>query len=157
MPARELKELLDSHNVGYTSIYHSAFYTAQEIAASAHIAGKILAKTIIVKLDGKMAMIVLPGDRRVDLLRVKEASGAQTVDLAKEEEFRERFVGCHIGAMPPFGNLYGMAVFADRSLTENEWIVFNAGTHYELIKMHYRDFERLVKPQVGFFSLKLKA
>ena len=155
MPARELKAFLDAHNVGYSSIYHSPFYTTQEIAESAHIAGKEMCKTVIVKLDENLAMAVLPADHRVDLEKLKKASGAQTVELAKEEEFERCFPGCHIGAMPPFGNLYGVAVFVARPLTQNETIVFNAGTHYELIRMAYRDFDTLVRPKAADFSVKL--
>ncbi len=157
MPARELKAFLDEHNVGYSSIYHSPFYTAQEIAESAHIAGKEMCKTVIVKLDGDLVMAVLPADHRVDLEKLKKASGAQTVELAKEEEFERCFPGSHIGAMPPFGNLYGAAVFVALPLTQNNSIVFNAGTHYELIRMAYRDFDTLVRPKVTDFSVKLES
>ncbi len=155
MPVGELKGFLDEHNVGYLSIYHSPFYTAQEIAESAHIRGKEMCKTVIVKLSGELAMVVLPADHRVDLEKLKEISGANTVELAREEDFEHCFPGSHIGAMPPFGNLYGVRVFVDRDLTKNETIVFNAGTHYELIRMAYLDFERLVKPKKGDFSVKL--
>ncbi len=129
-------------------IVHSPAYTAQEVAASAHVSGKELAKTVILKLDGKLAMCVMPAYQRVDFEKCKEQMNAREVQLADEEEFKYAFPGCEIGAMPPFGNLYDMPVFVCKSLTENEVIAFNAGSHRELIKLPYRDFEKLVKPKV---------
>jgi Ala-tRNA(Pro) deacylase len=153
MPAAKLKELLEREKVKYVSIAHSTAYTAQEIAASAHIPGKEIAKTVIVKLDGKMAMAVLPATVKVDLDRLREAAGAAKVSLAVEEEFERLFPGCPVGAMPPFGNLYGMEVYVDRGLAEDEEIAFNAGSHAELIRMAYRDFERLAKPRLVAFAV----
>ena len=148
MPVEKLKEFLDKNNIKYVSIKHSLAYTAQQIAASAHIHGKELAKTVIVKIDGKMAMAVLPANFRIDLDLLKKISGGKTVELASEEEFQENFPGCAPGAMPPFGNLYDMQVYADNSLSEDREIAFNAGSHTELIKLSYRDYERLVKPKL---------
>jgi Ala-tRNA(Pro) deacylase len=152
MPVAKLKDLLDREGVKYVSISHSTAFTAQEIAAAAHIPGKELAKTVMVKLDGKMAMAVMPATVRVELDRLRQVSGAQHVELAGEAEFAQLFPGCDAGAMPPFGNLYGMAVFVDRSLADDEEIAFNAGTHAELIRMTYDDFERLVTPQLVEFA-----
>jgi Ala-tRNA(Pro) deacylase len=152
MPVTKLKEFLDSHNIKYVVMSHSPAYTAQAIAASAHVSGKELAKTVIVKVDGKMAMAVLPASYQVDLGLMQKAVGAKTVEIASEDEFEGMFPGCEVGAMPPFGNLYGMDVFAAQRLAEDEEIVFNAGTHIELIKLAYADFERLVKPTVVAFS-----
>ena len=152
MPVAKLKEFLDSHNIKYVVMSHSPAYTAQAIAAAAHVSGKELAKTVMVKIDGKMAMAVLPASYRVDLDLMRDAVGAEKVEIATEAEFEGLFPGCEVGAMPPFGNLYGMDVFAAKRLTEDEEIVFNAGTHIELIKLTYADFERLVKPTVVVFS-----
>jgi Ala-tRNA(Pro) deacylase len=152
MPAQKLKEFLDSQNVKYVSINHSSAFTAQEIAASAHISGKDLAKTVIVKLDDKLAMAVLPASRKVDLDLLQQATGATQVTLANEQEFREKFPECETGAMPPFGNLYRLNTFVDQRLREDEEIAFNAGTHTELIKMSYADFERLAAPVVLDYS-----
>ena len=154
MPVKKLKEFLDSHHIKYVVISHSRACTAQEIAASAHIPGKELAKTVMVKLDGKMAMAVLPASNRVGLDLLKEVSGSKQVDLAAELEFRELFPECEPGAMPPFGNLYGMPVFVSEGLTKDEEIAFNAGSHTELIKLSYKDFERLVKPKIAKLSTK---
>jgi Ala-tRNA(Pro) deacylase len=157
MPAKKLKEFLDSHNVKYQSIIHSTAYTAQEIAALVHIKGQELAKTVIAKVDDKMAMAVLPASRQVDLSSLRAAAGARSVVLAIEAEFRGRFPECETGAMPPFGNLFGMTVFADESLTRDKEIAFNAGTHNELIRLSYTDFARLVEPKVAKFSIAAKA
>ena len=152
MPVKKLKDFLDSNSIKYTMISHSQAYTAQLIAASAHIPGKELAKTVMVKIDDKMAMAVLPASFKVDFNLLKEGIGASNVGLAGEQEFKDKFPECDVGAMPPFGNLYGMEVFVAEKLAEDEEIVFNAGSHTELIRLAYKDFERLVKPKVMKFS-----
>jgi Ala-tRNA(Pro) deacylase len=152
MPVKKLKDFLDNQKVKYVTISHSPTYTAQEIAASAHIPGKELAKTVMVKIDGKMAMAVLPASHKVDFHLLKKAAGASKVELATEQEFKDLFAECEVGAMPPFGNIYGMEVFVAESLDEDEEIAFNAGLHTELIRLAYKDFERLVKPKVAKFS-----
>ncbi len=148
MPVQKLKEFLDSRGVKYVTIKHSTAYTAQEIAASAHIRGKEMAKTVIVTIDGKLAMAVLPAARMVDVGRLKEVLGAHGVEIASEEDFKGMFPECELGAMPPFGNLYDMAVYVSAELAEDEEIAFNAGTHTELFRLAYKDFERLVQPKV---------
>ena len=148
MALTRLREYLDSHNVKYVVISHSLAYTAQGVAALTHIPGKELAKTVIVKIDGTLAMAVLPASCQVDLARVKALLGAETVELASEREFKDRFPDCETGAMPPFGNLYGMDVYADESLTQDKEIAFNAGSHWELVRMAWADVERLVVPRV---------
>ncbi len=152
MPVQKLKEFLDKQGIKYITIRHSPAYTAQEVAASAHIPGEELAKVVMVKIDGKMTMAVLPATHKVDLELLKKVASANKVELATEEEFKGMFPGCDVGAMPPFGNLYGLDVFAAESLAEDKEIAFNAGSHAELIKLAYKDFERLVKPKVGRFS-----
>ena len=148
MPVRMLKEFLDQKKVKYVAIKHSPAFTAQEIAASAHIAGQELAKTVMVKLDGEMAMAVLPASFLVDFDLLKGATGAKKAELASEEEFEKLFPGCELGAMPPFGNLYDMKVYVAHRLSEDEEISFNAGTHTELVKLAYADFANLVKPKL---------
>ena len=148
MPVKRLKQFLDGHHAKYVTISHSPAFTAQEIAASAHVSGKELAKTVMVKIDGEMAMAVLPASYKVVFASLKEAAGAKQVELATEQEFRDMFPECEIGAMPPFGNLYGIEVYVSESLAEDDHIAFNAGSHTELIKMSYKDFEGLVKPKV---------
>jgi len=153
MPVKRLKEFLDSHSIKYVTISHSRAFTAQETAASAHVPVKELAKTVLVKIDGKMAMAVLPASCKVDFDLLKKDTGAATIEIANEKEFKDLFPDCEIGAMPPFGNLYGMDVFVAESLTEDKEIAFNAGSHRELVKMTYKDFEKLVKPKVITFSV----
>ena len=156
MPATKLKEFLDAQNVKYVTIKHSVAYTAQEIASSAHIRGKELAKTVMVKINGKMAMVVLTASNEVDFERLKKVVGSENVELATEKEFQNLFPGCEVGAMPPFGNLYGMDVFVEESLSRDEEFAFNAGMHSELLKLSYSDYERLVRPRIGSF-MRLKA
>jgi Ala-tRNA(Pro) deacylase len=152
MPVEKLKNFLDDNNIKYITIKHSPAFTAQQIAANAHVSGKELAKTVMIKLDGKIAMTVLPASYHVDFQLLEKASGALRVGLADEEEFKDMFADCEVGAMPPFGNLYGMDVYVAQSLTEDEEIFFNAGTHSELIRLSYKDFAKLVKPKVLKFS-----
>jgi Ala-tRNA(Pro) deacylase len=154
MPAQKLKDFLDRHNIKYVTLSHSLAYTAQEIAASAHIAGKELAKTVMVKIDDKMAMAVLPASYKVSFDLLKKAAGASKVELSNEQEFRDMFPESEVGAMPPFGNLYGMEVFVDESLSQDDEIAFNDGSHTELIKLAYGDFERLVKPRAAKFAAR---
>lgn len=152
MPVKRLKDFLDHQNVKYVTVSHSLAYTAQEIAAYAQIPGKELAKTVMVKIDGRMAMAVLPASYRVDFELLKHATGAVSVELASEQEFKHLFPECDVGAMPPFGNLYDVEVYVAEKLSEDDEIAFNAGSHTELIRLAYKDFERLVKPQVLRFS-----
>jgi Ala-tRNA(Pro) deacylase len=148
MPANKLKEFLDSEKVKYVSLSHSPAYTAQEVAASAHVRGKDMAKTVMVTLNGTMAMAVLPASRKVGFDLLQAAAGTENVQLAGERAFSDMFPGCEVGAMPPFGNLYGMEVYVSKLLADDDEIVFNAGSHTELIRMAYEDFVRLVKPKV---------
>ena len=152
MPVKKLKDFLDKEKIKYITIVHSPAYTAQEVAASAHITGKELAKTVIVELDGKMAMAVLPANRKIVLQDLREVTGSEEVKFASEEDFQVEFPGCETGAMPPFGNLYGMDVYMAESLNANDEIAFNAGSHTEIIKMKFEDFEHLVKPKVVSFT-----
>lgn len=154
MPIKRLKEFLDENDVRFVSISHSQAFTAQEIAAAAHVSGKELAKTVMVKLDGKLAMAVLPAPDQVSVSRLGEITGAGSVGIASEEDFAGLFPGCDLGAMPPFGNLWDLDVFVDQRLREDEEIAFNAGSHTELLKLPYSDFERLVNPIVGVISTR---
>lgn len=148
MPVKKLKEFLDSHKVKYVSMSHSPAFTSQEIAASAHVSGKEMAKTVIVKKDKELIMVVVPANSHVNFSKLKQAVGGSTVDLASESEFKDKFAGCEVGAMPPFGNLYNMPVYVSCELENPEVIVFNAGSHAELIQMKFSDFNHLVKPTI---------
>ena len=153
MACGKLKKYLDNNNVPYVTITHSQAFTAQQVAASAHIKGKEMAKTVIIKINDKLAMAVLPATYHVDFHLLKEVTGNEDVVLAHESEFKEIFDDCELGAMPPFGNLYNMEVYVAQTLTEDVEIAFNAGSHSELIRMKYSDFERLVQPKILKFSV----
>jgi Ala-tRNA(Pro) deacylase len=153
MPVHKVTSFLDSNHVKYVTISHSPAYTAQEIAASAHIPGKELAKTVMVKLDGQMAMAVLPASCKIDLDRLQDVTGAGSIELAEEEEFASLFPNCDVGAMPPFGNLYKMEVFADEQLAADDQIAFCAGSHTELVQLDWADYDRLVEPQIASFAM----
>jgi Ala-tRNA(Pro) deacylase len=148
MPVKRLREYLDSHNILYIVISHSPAYTAQEVASVAHIPGQEMAKTVMVRLDGELVMVVMPAPTKIRFDVLRAATGATQVELARERDFAEMFPGCELGAMPPFGNLYEVPVIVDETLAEDKEICFNAGTHTELIRMSYADFEKLVKPTV---------
>jgi Ala-tRNA(Pro) deacylase len=152
MPLGRLKEYLDDNKIKYVIKSHSIAYTAAEIAALAHVPGKEWAKTVIVKIDDKLAMAVLPASYRIDFDDFKNAVGVKNIELATEEEFENHFADCEVGAMPPFGNLYKMDVYVAESLAEDEEITFNACSHKELLQMRYKDFEKLVNPKVVKFS-----
>ncbi|MBM3813343.1 MAG: YbaK/EbsC family protein [Acidimicrobiia bacterium] len=148
MPVKQLRDFLDSNHVRYETISHSPAYTAQEIAAATHISGREIAKTVILKIDGELAMMVLPASQLVDLRHIQGELQAQSVELATEKEFKDRFPDCETGAMPPFGHLYNMKLFSDHALSKDQEIAFNAGNHRELIKLSYDDFVRLAQPKI---------
>lgn len=148
MPIETLKRFLDANRVKFISIRHSPAFTAAEIAEKAHVPRRELAKTVIVKIDGVLAMAVVPATLFVDLPRLATVLGSAKVELAAEYEFEDKFPGCDVGAAPPFGNLYGMPVYVSKTLAEHTEIAFNAGTHAELIKIGFNDFVRLAKPQI---------
>lgn len=149
MPLSKLREYLDANHVKYLIISHSVAYTAQGIAALVHLSGKKLAKTVVVKVDGVLAMAVVPASLHVDLSLLRSLAGAEIVELATEQEFQKAFPDCETGAMPPFGNLYDMPVYADAGLAAQEEITFTAGTHRELVRMAWADLARLVEPQIA--------
>ncbi|ARU58766.1 MAG: YbaK/EbsC family protein [Pseudomonadales bacterium] len=148
MPVQQLKEYLDEQQIRYVSVQHSPAFTAQEIAHSAHIRGDRLAKTVIIDIDGKMAMVVLPASYRIRWDKFMNAMGTDFIELADEDEFKDAFPGCEVGAMPPFGNLYSMNIYLCDALAQHEEIAFSAGTHSETIKMSYQDYISLACPVI---------
>ena len=153
MSLQKLREFLDEKKVRYVTITHSPAFTAQDIAAAAHIPGREMAKAVMVKVDGEMTMVVLPASMRVDFGRLLEATGAAEVELAHEKDFKDLFPDCAPGTMPPFGNLFGLRTFVAEELTEDEEIAFNAGSKTEVIRLAYRDYARLVQPRVLPFRI----
>lgn len=154
MPSNKLKAWLDENNIRYFTIRHSKAYTSQQIAASVHVSGKNFAKTVVVKIDGKMALFVLPASFKIDFGMLSTIFRKENLILANEAEFKHVFPDCEVGAMPPFGNLYGLEVYVAKTLSEDDEISFNACSHSEIINMKYEDFEKLVKPKILKFSTK---
>jgi Ala-tRNA(Pro) deacylase len=152
MSAR-LKSFLDENHIHYTLMTHSPAYTAQSAAATLHIPGKEVAKTVVVRRGSETALAVLPASCHVNLTRLGKLAGGET-RLASEAEFIDKFPDCELGAMPPFGNLYRLPVYVDEKLAADDEIVFNAGTHRDAIRMRYDDFARLAHPSVGGFADK---
>lgn len=145
---KRLKDFLEANGVPYTHCTHRLAYTAQGVAAAQHVKGREMAKTVILRGDGKFFMAVLPASSKVDVEALHDALPYPQIRLATEYEFAVLFPDCEVGAMAPFGNLYSLEVFVDTALAEDEEIVFNAGSHVDTIRMSYRDFERLVHPVV---------
>ena len=153
MPVSALKTHLDERGVKYVVITHSIAYTAHDTAGSAHVPDRAFAKVVMVKLDDAMAMAVLRGSDKLDLHLLRRAADADEAHLASEDEFQGLFPGVEIGAMPAFGNLYGMTVYADEALASNESIAFNAGNHREVIQLAWSDYQRLVQPVMAHLAL----
>ena len=146
-----LEAYLREKQVPFEVRHHPRAITAQEVAASEHVPGKMLAKTVMVLADGKMVMLALPAPYQVDVDKAGKVLGVE-VRLAHEEEFENTFPDCEVGAMPPFGNLYEVPVYVEAALAEDETIVFRAGTHTDTMSVSYADFERLVEPTIAVFA-----
>ncbi len=144
---QKLRTYLDQNHIQYVTIEHSPAYTAQGVAASAHISGRTLVKPVMVRADGKHFMVATAANQRVDLEKFEAVVGATDAYLEREEDFRSLFEDCEPGAMPPFGNLYGIPVVADEAIFDDEEIAFNGGDHSTVVKMAFKDFERLVQPK----------
>ena len=153
MPTERLVTFLGERGVAYETIPHLIAYTAQGVAAAAHVAGRELAKTVVAKVDDGFVLAVLPAPLHVDLEALRRVTGSRSIRLATEQELQQLFPGCEVGAMPPFGNLYGLPVWVDTALAEDPTIVFNAGSHREAIRMTFADFARLVAPQKAVLAV----
>lgn len=154
MPAQKLLQMLDERKIKYISINHWPTYTARETAASAFVPRNEFAKTVIVDLDGDEIMAVVPASRHVDTEALRKLAGASEARLATEDEFSALFPDCEVGAMPPFGSLYGLAVYVDEMVTEVDDLCFNAGSHDRIIRMDCADFLELEQPVRGAFAVK---
>ena len=149
---RRIREYLDSQNVDYEWLPHPEAFTAQEVAHSLHVSGKRLAKTVVLDADGQVIMAVLPASHRLSLLDLKAALEVRNLELLPEGELAVLFPDCDLGAIPPFGNLYGMDTWVDRAVAEAEHIIFTAGTHWDAVEMKYANYARLAKPRLSRFS-----
>jgi len=152
---KRLIDCLKENKAQYEILRHPEAVTAQRIAQAEHVKGRHHAKVVMIKSGQRHLMLVLPADYQIDLEKVEKAIG-KPVSLDKEQEFKSLFPDCAIGAMPPFGNLYGLPTYVDKHLAEQAYIVFEAGTHTDAIKMSYRDYETIVKPQVEDLAIKLQ-
>src|SRR5256886_3320537 len=152
---KRLIECLKENKVQYEVLHHPEAVSAQRIAQAEHVKGRHHAKVVMVKSGDRHLMMVLPADHQIDLEKVEKAIG-ESVSLDTEQEFKSLFSDCAIGAMPPFGNLYGLPTYVDQHLAELDYIVFEAGTHTDAIKMSYRDYEKIVKPKVENLAVKLQ-
>ena len=148
----KLREYLDANKIAYDVLEHSQAFTAQEIAAAQHVPGIEVAKVVMIRAGEKYLMAVLPAPYRVDLDQLGKAAKLGGVRLATEEEFADLFPQCEAGAMPPFGNLYGLDVWVDEILAKDPEIFFNAGNHKQMVRMKYADFARSVRPKVASFG-----
>lgn len=151
---KRLIDFLNGNKVSYEILHHPEAFTAQTIAAAEHIKGRHQAKVVMAKAGSWHLMAVLAANQRIDLQELEKISGEPT-SLEPEKEFKALFPDCAPGTMPPFGNLYGLPTYVDKSLAQEDYIVFEAGTHTDAIKLSYHDYERLAKPQVGDFAMKL--
>ena len=148
----KLKMLFEEEKVPFEIMTHSESYTAQETAAGLHVPGAQLAKVVMVKADGDLIMLVLPAEHNIDFGKLKKILGSKKIVLAGEEDFGDLFPDCDLGAMPPFGNLYGVPVWVEEHMTQQQNIVFNACTHHEAARITYADYERIVQPEVAAFE-----
>ncbi len=153
---KRLRDYLDENRISYTHCTHRLAYTAQEIAAAQHVPGREMAKTIVLKADGQFALLILPAVMKIDLKSLRDELPYKHLELATEKEFTSLFPDSEVGAMAPFGNLYNLPVFVDKSLTADDEIVFNAGTHIDTIRMCYQDFVRLARPAIVNASIRLE-
>jgi len=154
MPEKKrLLAYLKENNIDYVLSEHPKAYTAQRVAAEAHISGKKFLKTIVVKIDGKLALAVLPANDRVGFDEFAKQLHARKVELASEEEFRNQFPDCETGGMPPFGNLYGMDTYISSDIVDSDQIAFNACNHVDMVTMKFEDFNKLVNPIVVHFEI----
>jgi len=152
---KQLIDCLKENKVDYEILHHPEAVTAQRIAQAEHVKGRHHAKIVMVKSGEQHLMTVLPADHQIDLKRLKKAIG-KAVSLDSEQDFKPLFPDCAVGAMPPFGNLYGVPTYVDKSLSQEEYIVFEAGTHTDAIKLSYRDYEKIAKPRVEDFAIKIQ-
>lgn len=151
----KLEKYFHDNGVGYQAMMHPTAYTAQDVAAAQEVKGKQIAKVVMVLADAQVVMLVMPASYRIDFPKLKTALKAKDARLAREEEFSNLFPDCDTGAMPPFGNMYNVPVYVDRSLTEDPEIVFQAGSHRDTMKIRYEDYARLAQPVVGDFAAHL--
>lgn len=148
----KLRDLLDRSQVEYKHHVHPLVYTAKELASAEHLPEHEVVKTVVFLGDNGFGMAILCADSMVDLFELRSALGLSRLRLATEAELADLFPECELGAMPPFGNLFGMPVFVDSRVAGEEFIAFNAGTHRDIVILRFNEFRSLVKPEVIHFA-----
>ncbi|TQF12722.1 YbaK/EbsC family protein [Myxococcus llanfairpwllgwyngyllgogerychwyrndrobwllllantysiliogogogochensis] len=146
-----IQHYLQHNRVLYERYWHPRAVTAQELAQALHVSGWRVAKSVIVMADRQPWIFVVPAAGTVDLARVQELLGCRTARLATEREFSEHFPDCELGAEPPFGELYGLPVAVDETLSLTEHLLIRAGSHEEALEMRFQDFATLEWPLVASF------
>jgi Ala-tRNA(Pro) deacylase len=149
---QRIRDYLDSQKALYEWLPHPQAFTAQEVAHALHVSGKRLAKTVVLNADGRLVMAVLPASHRLTMSELKAALEVRHLEMLPENELAKLFPDCDLGALPPFGNLYGIEVWVDAVVAESGEIVFTAGTHVDAVRMKYSDYAELAKPHVSRFS-----
>jgi Ala-tRNA(Pro) deacylase len=149
-----LTDVLKRERMPYVAFRHPPAYTAQETAAVSHVRGHSAVKVVICVADGQPLQAVLPAHYLVDLERLRQLAGAEALRLANETEIATFYPDFQVGAVPPFGTLYGHRVFVEQCFVGEPEMVFNAGTHTESISMHYADLAEMIRPTVGVFGVK---
>ncbi len=151
----DIRAILDKAHIHYEVLEHPPAFTAMEIAEAQHIVGQQVIKAVIVKVDGKLGMCVLPAIHVIDFAKLKAALKAKDVHLETESKVAMLFPTYEVGAMPPFGHLAGLTVYLDKSLEENDTVAFNAGSHREMLRIKFKDYLRLVKPTLIDFGMHI--
>jgi Ala-tRNA(Pro) deacylase len=152
MLVERVARLLESGGVAFETLPHREAYTAQGVAAATHVSGWMLAKVLVVRPPGEgPVMVVLPASCRLDLAALARILGKPGVSLVAESEMKDLFPDCETGAMPPFGQPYGLPVWVDAHFSKAGDITFQAGNHHEIVRMKYADYERLARPVVAEF------
>lgn len=149
---KQLINCLNESGVAYEILQHPEAVTAQRVAEVEHIKARHQAKVVMVKSNENHVMAVVPADRRIDLQKVEKITG-KPASLESEVDFKSIFSDCAVGAMPPFGNLYGLPTYVDERLAREDYIVFEAGTHTDAIKLKYTDYQKIVKPEVADLTM----
>ena len=146
--AERVREHLMSSGVAYSLSDHDPAFTAQELAAAEHVPGRMVAKTVILWAGGELVMAVVPATEWVDFDLAAAALDVPAVAMAREDEFADLFPDCERGAEPPFGALYEMRTYIDRTLATTGELVFHAGSHRRSMKMSTTDYMTAAKPDV---------
>ncbi|HXH21418.1 MAG TPA: YbaK/EbsC family protein [Dehalococcoidia bacterium] len=148
----KLRDLFDRHGAHYELVAHPTAYTAQEAAQAAHVPGHEFCKSVVVYIDGKPGMLVLPAPHVVSIAAVRDALGARDVRLATEKEMAELFPDCDVGAQPPFGGPWRLPVYVDSGLLDAKEVVFEAGLHTQAVMMPLQDYLKVASPRVLDFA-----